>query len=94
MGTEVTNPNVPELDKGGMNIISTDHHRNGISGCPFTIHLIQEGDDTKVVIMFNGHPDCVAVLSVDQLAKGDIFFGSNSWRGDVYAHKISKLVGA
>ena len=71
-----------------MRIISTDHHRNGISGCPFTIHLINEEGDTKVVIMFDGHPDCVAVLSVDQLAKGDIAFGSNSWRGDVYAAEL------
>ena len=77
-----------------MEIITSDHHRNGISGCPFTVHLIREGDDTKVVIMFDGHEDCVAVLSVDQLAKGDIFFGSNSWRGDVYASEIKALITA
>lgn len=70
-----------------IDIINTDHHRNGVSGCPFTVHLIDDYDsgDVKVVIVFDDNPDCVAVLSVDLLKDGDIAFGSNSWRGDMYA---------
>lgn len=73
-----------------IDIINSDHHRNGIWGCPFTVHLIDDHDcgDVKVVIVFDGNPECVAVLSVDLLAKGDIAFGSNSWRGDRYAAEL------
>ena len=76
-----------------IDIINKDHHRNGVSGRPFTIYLIDdhEDKDVKVAIMFDGDEDCVAVLSVELLAKGDIGFGSNSWRGDVYAHEIRNL---
>lgn len=79
--------------KMNIDIINSDHHRNGVSGRPFTVHLIDDHDsgDTKVVIMFDGDEDCVAVLSVDLLAQGDIAFGSNSWRGDVYAHELRRL---
>jgi hypothetical protein len=73
-----------------IDIINSDHHRNGIGGCPFTVHLIDDHDcgDVKVAIVFDGNPECVAVLSVDLLAKGDIAFGSNSWRGDAYAAEL------
>jgi len=75
-----------------LDIINSDHHRNGVSGCPFTVHLVDDHDsgDVKVVITFDGNPDCVAVLSVDKLKDGDIAFGSNSWRGDVYAWELRK----
>lgn len=68
----------------------TAHHRNGVSGRPFTVYLIEDRDcgDTKVMIKFDDADDCVAVLSVDLLAEGDIGFGSNSWRGDNYAWQL------
>jgi len=34
----------------------------------------------------------IAVLDVDLLAKGDIEFGSNSWRGDCYEGQIIEAI--
>lgn len=77
-----------------IDIINFDHHRNGVSGHPFKIYLVDDHDygDLKVVIMFDDSPDHVAALSIDQLAKGDISFGSNSWRGDMYASAIRRFL--
>jgi hypothetical protein len=69
-----------------LQIISTDHHRNGVGGHPFRVALVDDPNegDTKLVIMF-AEPGYTAVLSLDKLIQDeDIAFGSNSWRGDKY----------
>ena len=81
-----------------INIIDKQRHRNGVSGTPFTVYLIEDKDsgDTKVAIKWGTDEwvGDIAVLSVDLLAKGDIGFGSNSWRGDNYGHAIKKIEDA
>lgn len=74
-------PRSPDPTK--VKLIATSHHRNGVSGDPFDVHLIKDEDgSTKVVVDFGG--SAIAVLQVDKLAANDIAFGSNSWRGDHY----------
>ena len=67
-------------------IHNLDHHRNGICGAPFDIFLFEDSESRgkqKIAILFEAEYHC-AVLDIAQLAKGDIAFGSNSWRGDKY----------
>ena len=68
-----------------LQIIDADFHRNGVSGMPFKVALVDDTStaDVKLVIMFEaeGH---TAVLSLDKLMEEDISFGTNSWRGDQY----------
>jgi hypothetical protein len=69
-----------------LKIIDIDRHRNGISGAPFDVVLFEdEGQNgsRKVAIVFEALHLC-AVLDVAKLARGDIAFRSNSWRGDCY----------
>lgn len=66
-------------------IIAADYHRNGVSGLPFKVALVDDANDgdIKVVVMFeaSGH---TAVLSVSKLMDDDVEFGSNSYRGDLF----------
>ena len=76
--------------------ISIDHHRNGIEAAPFDVVLFEEdGNDSsrKVAIVFDEPHHC-AVLDVAKLARDDIAFGSNSWRGDCYEPQLRKLIAA
>jgi hypothetical protein len=60
------------------------YHRNGICGAPFHVFLfddIQDENTRKVGILFEEPYHC-AVLDVAKLARGDIAFGVNSYRGD------------
>ena len=58
-------------------------HRNGICGAPFHVVLFEEAEGTQVGIVFDEPHHC-AVLNVQKLSQGDIKFGSNSYRGDLY----------
>jgi len=73
------------------------HHRNGIDGAPFDVFLFEDSDSQgrrKLGILFEEPRHC-AVLDVDQLAAGDIAFGSNSWRGDTFeAHLRAALANS
>ena len=65
-------------------IIDTAHHRNGMCGAPFQVVLFEDIDDEntrKVGILFEEKYHC-AVLDVAKLARGEIAFGVNSYRGD------------
>lgn len=66
-----------------MKIIKKDHHRNGVSGEPFEVAIVEENGERMLVVMF---PEkChTAAFNIDLLAKGDIEFGSNSYRGDYF----------
>lgn len=69
-----------------LTILHLDYHRNGISGAPFHVALFREEPDDpslKVAVIFDA-PWHTAVLEVTKLARGDVAFGSNSWRGDRY----------
>jgi hypothetical protein len=74
-----------EMNADQLQIIDADFHRNGVSGMPFKVALVDDTStsDVKLVIMFEaeGH---TAVLSLDKLMEEDISFGTNSWRGDQY----------
>jgi hypothetical protein len=73
-------------------ILNIAYHRNGVCGVPF--HAIvfrdtgQEGS-VKIGVVFEQEAHC-AVLDLAKLAGGDIAFGSNSWRGDVYDPPLRK----
>lgn len=73
-----------------LQILQADHHRNGVSGAPFIVALVDDPSegDVKLVIMFK-EPGHTAVLSLDKLVQSeDISFGSNSWRGDRYEGEL------
>ena len=77
-----------------INIINIDYHRNGIGGAPFhAIIFRDDGDESsvKLGIVFDQlwH---TAVLDIAKLAKCDIAFGSNSWRGDQYETSLRRAI--
>ena len=74
-----------------LKIIAIDHHRNGVGGAPFAVVLFKDAREpgVKVGIVFDEPWHC-AVLDVALLSAGDIAFGSNSWRGDVYEPALRK----
>lgn len=65
-------------------LLSKSHHRNGVCGDPFDCFVFNwddEGTKRKMLgVDFGG--EAFAVFDIDLLAKGDICFGSNSFRGD------------
>ncbi len=71
-----------------MKIIKQSHHRNGITGSPFKIGIIEDDDKSrKLIIDFDSNNKLnpfIAVLDMDLLSKNIIEFGLNSWRGDLY----------
>lgn len=59
------------------------HHRNGVAGAPFHVVLFRDTEGRKLAVVFK--EIChVAVLDLDLTAAGEIRFGFNSFRGDVY----------
>jgi hypothetical protein len=77
-----------------LKIIEIAHHRNGIAGAPFNVILFKEQGTRagrKLAIVFAEPAHC-AVLDVARLAKGDIAFGSNSWRGDQYEPRLRDAI--
>lgn len=82
-------------------VIAVAYHRNGIAGCPFRVVLFLDLDGTrKVAIQMSdetgedyGAEGMTAVLEVHKLCKGDVAFGSNSWRGDIFGERINATIG-
>ena len=73
-----------------MKILTKSSHRNGICGNPFDVYLFEDEDGSiKLAIDFGEMS--FAVLQIDRLSKGDIAFGSNSWRGDYYSSLVREL---
>ena len=74
------------FDGSLIHVSDASFHRNGISGQPFHVAIIEDGHDLdkKLVIMFTNSPGHTAVLSLSKLAGEDIAFTSNSYRGDMY----------
>ena len=82
-------------------VLQLEPHRNGVSGQPFFVGIIEdkEGDQTRtmLVIRFTDVDDVVgavvcAAFDLDKLAKGEIRFRHNSWRGDVYAATMDDAI--
>jgi hypothetical protein len=70
------------------------YHRNGISGAPFHVVLFDDAGDEasrKVAIVFD-ESHHVAVLDVAKLHAGNVRFGENSWRGDVYETQLRQFI--
>lgn len=75
-----------------LRVIHVARHRNGVAGEPFEVILFAERDSArKVAILFEESGRC-AVLDVGLLARGDIAFGSNSWRGDEYEPCLRRAI--
>ena len=72
-------------------IMQIDYHRNGICGAPFHVVRFHDGGSSKLAIVFDEAHHC-AVLDTAKLAAGDIAFGSNSWRGDVYEPQLRAAI--
>jgi len=75
-------------------LIDQAHHRNGICGAPFNVFLFDDVEDEntrKVAILFENPWHC-AVLDIAKLARGDIAFGSNSYRGDHFEPALRALI--
>ena len=77
-----------------LKILDTAHHRNGICGAPFAVVLFEDKGpegSCKVAVLFDEPYHC-AILDVGKLAQGDIAFGSNSWRGDLFEQSLRKAI--
>ena len=71
-----------------VDLLSIDHHRNGISGIPFTVATCIDYRTGKhmVVVQFDDLSGCyTAALEIEELAKDNVVFGSNSYRGDDFS---------
>ncbi len=68
-------------------------HRNGICGAPFHAVLFEDKEGVQVAVVFDEPYHC-AVLNVSKLAQGDIKFGSNSYRGDMYEPLLRSSIDA
>lgn len=75
-----------------LKLISTDHHRNGVSGEPFQVTLFKDAANSGNMIAIDFGDNRFAVLNTEMLGRGDIEFMSNSWRGDYYAPFVRKLI--
>ncbi|MEZ6143808.1 MAG: hypothetical protein R3B84_24850 [Zavarzinella sp.] len=67
-------------------------HRNGISGEPFHVICFTDSTEGPMLGIVFQKPHHVAVLQMEQLAKGNIAFGSNSWRGDQYEPLLRQVI--
>ena len=75
-------------------ILNIAYHKNGVSGAPFHAVLFRDAGPeggVKLAVVFDSLHH-VAVLDVAGLAAGDIAFGSNSWRGDVFEVGLRRAV--
>ena len=70
-----------------------EHHRNGISGAPFwVIRFVAKDENRNMVgVLFEEKGFC-AVFDIDLLAKGNIKFGQNSWRGDNFEPELRAYI--
>jgi hypothetical protein len=75
---------------------AVDYHRNGISGSPFIVVLFRSQEGTReaqemVGIVFEER-GAVAVLDRSLLAEGNVRFGENSFRGDVFEPMLRTVI--
>ncbi len=71
------------LSTSNLDIQGIARHRNGVCGAPFHVVLFDDGESRKLAVVFD--EVChVAVLDLALAHAGEIRFGFNSFRGDVY----------
>ena len=66
-------------------------HRNGVAGEPFYVVKFVAGKDAMLGIIFDT-PGHVAVFNRRLLNKGDIAFGSNSFRAEHYEKPLRAAI--
>ena len=74
---------------------SIDYHRNGCSGEGFyavLFELTEDGEKHNMVATLFLEKNLVAVFDMDLLAKGEIRFFENSWRGDRIGAELKPLL--
>lgn len=75
-------------------------HRNGMSGVPFHVVIFRDDDGASMVaVVMDGTTEqtpcpAVAVFNRVKIGSGDIAFGSNSFRGDVYTPWLCQQIAA
>lgn len=80
-----------------MKVKSVAFHRNGVSGKPFYVMLAKgEGRDLVIIRPYVTNPEdegaeCY-VLDIGLLAEGNIKFGENSFRGDVFQLEADRAI--
>lgn len=74
-----------------MKILEHVSHRNGVHGNSFNVLKFRDGNRNMIGVVFQEHGN-IAVFDFDMLAKGNIAFGENSWRGDEYEHALRKMI--
>jgi hypothetical protein len=67
-------------------VIKIDYHRNGVCGTGFFVVIFNHESDKNMVATIFPEIGSISVLKIDLLAKKNIEFGENSWRGDTYEH--------
>lgn len=86
-------------------VISLAYHRNGICGEGFYAGIVEETEGKSkrnmLVVRFDKETVdgpvgmvCCAAFDCALVAKHDIEFGSNSWRGDHYADVMDEAIAA
>jgi len=73
-------------------ILEKEYHRNGVSGVGFNVVKFKDPDEGEMVGIVFPTKGCVAVFNLEKLAQGDIEFGSNSWRGDIYETQLRAAI--
>lgn len=84
-----------------MKIVKEFHyHRNGVSGLPFHVGIVQEGEQEMLVIRFEKSADeatgnvVCAAFDLARLDEREIRFSYNSWRGDHYSDIMDQAIAA
>lgn len=82
-------------------VTSIAYHRNGCSGRGFYVALVEaKMDDGKHRFLVSRFPkmedeeddSAISAIDVDMAARGDIEFGSNSWRGDTFLEVMDAAI--
>jgi hypothetical protein len=81
-------------DFGLKSIEALDYHRNGVGGRGFYVGIFKTVKGERYLAIRTNDADGVGcfVLDLDKAHAGNIAFGSNSWRGDVFIDEASRLV--
>lgn len=81
---------------GRVTIKTVEYHRNGVWGQPFNVVTFTQKNGHKnqnmIAILFVDSGGNCAVFDTDLLGQGNIAFGKNSWRGDIYEKEMRKVV--
>ena len=95
----------------GPEIEAVDWHRNGVAGSGFYVGIVKDPIEGRMLVIDFGSDDpeandyetCVAVLNLDEAARGNIFMharpevensGGNAWRGDRLGAEYTPLMRA